>query len=255
MTYQHQIKEASKITGLSVRTLRYYHEIGLVVPQVGENGYRYYGEKDLLRLQQIVFFRELNFSLADIQAILERSRQDMDSVFAAQKELLLEKRQNIDAALSTIDAILKARKKGEAYSMKEHFQPMTKQEIEAFEAQYKEEVDEKYCPDTVAESRKKAKGYSDADWAKIQIEAREVYQAFTDAMPEGPSSEKAADCVKAWQAHITKYYYPCTDEILSGLGQMYVADERFQQNIDQNGAGLAQFMSDAIAAYTANSLK
>ena len=117
---------------------------------------------------------------------------------------------------------------------------------------YEAEIKERYGNTPVyTEYKEKTKGYSDGKWATSKLDIMVVFDKFADLMKAGyaPSSDEAQSLVVSLQETITAAYYTCTDEILKGLGQMYVADERFQKNIDKNGKGTAEFASKAIAIY------
>ena len=115
---------------------------------------------------------------------------------------------------------------------------------------YSDEAKEKYGnTKEYSESKKLTDGYTKEDWDKIQNEADDIYSKFIENMDKAPNDKVVLEIVMLWQQHISKYYYNCTNEILSGLGQLYVNDERFTENIDKSKTGLAQFISSAIKAY------
>lgn len=238
------IGETSKLTGISVRTLHYYDEINLLKPsEVTESGYRYYDDNALERLQQILFYRELDFPLKDIKEIL--SKPDYNSIQALKnhKELLLLKRKRLDKLIKLVENIIKGESTME-------FNEFDMTEIEKAKEKYAKEVKEKWG-DTEAykENSEKTSKYKKEDWEKIQKEADEIFKEFSANKDKSPSSKEAQDLVVKWQNHITKYYYNCTKEILKGLGEMYIADERFTKNINKFGEGTAEFMSEAIKNY------
>ncbi len=240
------VKAVARETGISVRTLHYYDEIGLLKPStITESGYRLYGKDDIKRLQQILFFRELDFPLKEIEEIINHPGFDEKAALTNHKKLLELKRERLDGLIRLVDTILK----GETTMS---FQEFDKTAIQTLREQYAEEVKECFGhTPAYGESLQKTNGYRPEDWATIQSEAAEIYEAFAAAMNQEPGAPQVQKLVEDWQNHITKYYYTCTKEILAGLGEMYVADERFQQNIDQYAPGLAAFMSRAIAVYCA----
>lgn len=120
-----------------------------------------------------------------------------------------------------------------------------------FEA-YKAEAKQRWgSTEAYRQHEEKTKDYSKSKWNDLAGEMNEIFAAFALCRKSGetPDSTEAQNLVKALQEHITGNYYPCTNEILAGLGQMYVADERFRNNIDTNGNGTAQFVAEAIAVY------
>lgn len=238
------VHEVSKLTGISIRTLHYYDEIGLLKPsEYSEAGYRYYDHADLEKLQQILFFRELDFPLKQIKCIMQQPSFDKRDALQKQKELLTLKRDRLNRLIELVNQNLK----GENHMS---FQEFDMCQIEAVQKEYAQEVKERYGnTDAYKESQEKTGNYKESDWKIINEEAEKIYQDFIAVMNQDPKSEEVKKVVAKWQAHITKYYYQCTDEILQSLGDMYVADERFAQNINKHKAGLAEFMSKAIKEY------
>lgn len=240
------IKEFAKLTGVSVRTLHYYDEIGLLNPSFVEqqNGYRFYDEGCLERMQEILFYRELDFPLKEIQMILSSPDYDKQTALKEQKYLLTLKKERLERLISALDSAMK----GEKITMK----AFDNSEFVAQREQYAKEAKEKWGG-TVAykESVEKTKGYSKEKWNEINSAMEGIIAGFAECRKSksAPDSVEARALVKKWQDFITANYYTCTGEILSGLGEMYVTDRRFKANIDRHGHGTAEFMSEAIKAY------
>ena len=240
-----KISEVAKLTGVTVRTLHYYDEIGLLKPgQVTEAGYRVYDESDLAVLQQILFFRELDFPLEDIRKIMQHPAYEQESALRKQKELLMQKRSRLDGLIALVDKTLKG----------EHdmsFRQFDATQIEETRKKYAEEAKQRWgAMAAYAEYEKKASHRSDAQQKMLEGEGALILSEFGRNRFLAPDSAEAQALVKRWQEYITAHYYTCTKEILSCLGQMYIGDERFTQNIDEYGAGTAAFMAEAIAVYT-----
>ena len=240
-----KISEVAKLTGVTVRTLHYYDEIGLLKPgQVTEAGYRVYDESDLAVLQQILFFRELDFPLEDIRKIMQHPAYEQESALRKQKELLMQKRSRLDGLIALVDKTLKG----------EHdmsFRQFDTTQIEETRKKYAEEAKQRWgAMAAYAEYEKKASHRSDAQQKMLEGEGALILSEFGRNRFLAPDSAEAQTLVKRWQEYITAHYYTCTKEILSCLGQMYIGDERFTQNIDEYGAGTAAFMAEAIAVYT-----
>ncbi len=238
------IKEFAKLSGVSVRTLHYYDEIGLLKPAVvnRQTGYRFYDENSLLRMQQILFYRELDFSLKSISEILSAPDYNKEKTLNEQKRLLVLKKERLERLISAIDGAMK----GENV--------MTSFDNSNIE-KYKAEVKARWGNTTAyAEHTEKTSGYSADKWQSVTDGLNNVFAKFSDCMKNGekPYSVKAQELVKELQAYITENYYTCTTQILAGLGQMYVCDERFKNNIDKNGDGTAGFVSNAINIYCKN---
>lgn len=242
-----KINEVAKLTGVTIRTLHYYDGIGLLKPsQITEAGYRLYDENALSMLQQILFFKELDFPLNEIKEIMDNPEFDITEALQYHKELLIKKRERINKLIKLVEKTLK----GESNMSFKEFD-MT--EIENAKNKYSKEVKERWGKtDAYLESEKKTSSYNKDQWQKINEESNALLKAFADNIDKAPDSKEVQELVKEWKDFITARFYKCTNEILQGLGQMYVGDERFKKNIDQNGEGTAEFMSEAIAFYCEN---
>lgn len=237
------ISEAASSYGISVRTLHYYDEIGLVKPsEVTQNGYRYYDQDALATLQQVLFYRELEFPLKDIAQFLQNPNYDKLDAMQKHRNLLLLKRQHLDDLLRLVD---------ETIGGKNMSKPKTTlADIEKAKQEYAQEAKERYgSSEAYGESEERYARYTDEDKATMGANMDEIFSGFAALVGQNPEGKEARELVIRWKNHISKYNYPCTDEILSGLGKMYVADERFAKNLDKYGEGTARFMSEAIRAY------
>lgn len=241
-----QIREFAKLTGVSVRTLHFYDEIGLLKPSSvdEQNGYRFYDEYALTQMQEILFYRELDFPLKEIRMILSSPDYDKQNALKKQKHLLILKKERLERLISALDSAMK----GEIVNMN----VFDNSKFEAERKEYAKEAKEKWG-DTAAykESAEKTADYSADKWKQINSAMYEIISEFADCKGKGfaPENPEAQALAKKWQNFITENYYTCTKEILLGLAEMYVEDERFQKNIDRHGDGMAQFISDAIKAY------
>jgi len=235
------VKEMSVISGVSVRTLHYYDEIGLLKPAyISQKGYRYYDEQALKQLQKILLFRELKFPLKEIRRILENEKLDEKEILAQQIKLLELERKHLNEIIAY------------AYQLQEGGTAMDFSVFDKKEwNQYAQEVKERWG-DTEAYQEyeahtKKNKGEG------MEEKSRKLMAILADI---GQMRDLAVDSIAVknkvaeLQQFISDNFYTCTTEILQGLGQMYVADERFKRNIDQaGGVGSAEFISRAIACY------
>ncbi len=211
-----RINEVAKLTGITVRTLHYYDEIGLLSPsEITETGYRLYDEHALDTLQQILFFRELEFPLSDIKEIMSNPGYNKQEALLKHKELLLLKRTRMDELIQLIEKSIKGEK---SMSFKE-FDTKT---IDECKNKYAKEVKERWGnTEAYAESEKKTASYDDNKWSMVNGGMDALIKEFSAIRNESPESEQAQELVKKWQAYITENFYNCTDDILSGLGQMY----------------------------------
>ena len=240
------IKEFARLTGVSVRTLHYYDEIGLLKPSAvdEQNGYRFYDEGCLERMQEILFYRELDFPLKDIQAILSSPDYDKRTALKEQKRLLTLKKKRLERLIKALDGAMK----GEDFTVN----VFDNSEFEAQREQYAKEAKEKWGNTSAyKESAEKTKGYSKEKMDEVNDGMNALMAEFAKCKADGfaPESGEAQTLVKKWQDFITENYYTCTKKILAGLAEMYVADERFKANIDSHGEGTAEFMSAAIREY------
>lgn len=241
------IKEFAKLTNVSVRTLHYYDEIGLLKPSFvdEQNGYRCYDEKALERMQQILFYRELDFSLKSISEILSSPNYDKYQALVRQKELLILKRQRLDRLIDAIDDSMKG---VNTMDMK----AFDNTEYENARDEYMQEARERWG-DTKAyrEYLDKTKDFSVEKMNNAEAQLDMIFAEFAECMTGGSefSDCKAQRIAEKLQMHITENYYKCTTDILSGLAWMYVDDERFKNNIDRHGKGTAEYASKAIEYY------
>jgi len=242
-----KINEAANLTGVTVRTLHYYDEIGLLKPsEITDAGYRLYDDAALAVLQQILFFRELDFPLGEIREIISSPAFDRTKALENHRELLSKKRERLDNLINLVDNIIRGE---DSMSFKEF--DLT--EIEKTKKEFADEVRERWGNTaSYIESERKAKDYGAVQWQQIFDEGGRILKAFAVNTDKAPESEEVQKLVGQWQAFITEKYYKCTNEILACLGQMYVGDERFTKNIDQYGAGTAKFLARAIEIYCKN---
>ena len=240
-----RISDVAKLTGVTVRTLHYYDEIGLLKPgEVTDAGYRVYNDADLEVLQQILFFRELDFPLEDIRKIMQNPAYEKESALRKQRELLLQKRVRLDSLIDLVDKTLKGERDMS-------FRQFDTAEIEATKKKYAEEAKQRWgATAAYAEYEKRSARTSDAQQRMLDGEGAMILSEFGRNRSLAPDSAQAQALVKRWQDYITSGYYTCTREILSCLGQMYVGDARFTEHIDQYGEGTAAFMAAAIEVYT-----
>lgn len=239
-----RVSEVAKLTGITARTLHYYDEIGLLKPsQVTESGYRLYSDGDLELLQQILFFRELDFSLGEIREILGNPNFDREAALRSHRELLLQKRRHLDGLIALVENTIKGERDMS-------FRQFDESEMEETKKKYALEAKERWGnTEAYGEYEEKTGGYDDPRWNLLKGEGAQILSAFGKNRHLDPGSEEAQALVKKWQDYITANFYTCTKPILSCLGEMYIGDDRFTKNIDKNGEGTALFMATAIEIY------
>lgn len=239
------VKQLSKMAGITPRTLHYYDEIGLLAPsRVGENGYRYYGDEALLRLQQILFYRELDMPLEDIRALMRRRDFDVMKALEGHREALRQRIAHLQRLVDTVDHTILHLKGKKKMSQRQFFEAFSDEQ----QAEYEKEAMQMYDPATVKASAKKWKSYTAAEKQRIGEEGQAVYDALLDAMPHGAASAEAQAGVERWRRHMEYFWIP-NDEQLLGLAEGYNTDPRFKANFDKIDPGLAAFMREAVKVY------
>ena len=240
------VHEVGKLAGVSVRTLHHYDSIGLLVPsERTEAGYRLYSETDLVRLQHIMLFRELEFPLADIRRILDSPGFDQGKALDQQIELLEMRREHIG---NLID-LAKSMKAKEARTLS--FKPFDTSKLDEYAAQAKESWG---TTPQWAEYEQKRQGRTREDEAAMGERMMELFLPFgrMAAAGEDPCCEEAQAQVAALQSYITENAYTCTNEILAHLGRAYGAGGDFTRNINAAAEpGAAEFAAKAVEAYCA----
>ena len=243
-----QINEFAKLAGVSVRTLHYYDEIGLIKPALvdAQNGYRFYDENSLLRMQEILFYRELDFPLKSILEILSSPDYDKQKALAEQRKLLELKKERLERIIDALDGATKGKVTMTAFDNSDY---------ETARKQYEVEAKQRWGEtDAYKEHKQKTANYSKDKWQEVNDGLMTIFAKFAECKQNGNTADldDAQALVKELQTYITENYHTCTKDILAGLGQMYVADERFKNNINKNGNGTAEFVSKAIESYTNN---
>lgn len=244
MEKTYTVHEAAKLAGVTVKTLHHYDRIGLLCPAVDEeNGYRRYGARELERLQQILFFRELDFPLREIKAMLDHPGFDGKAALLAQRDMLTARKTHMEGLIALIDDILKG-------EIQMDFKAFDTKEIEDQKNKYKTEVEQRWGhTDAYKESAQKTASYGKNEWDNVLGGMEDLMARFAELRTGDPASAEAQALAAQWQQYITDHFYTCTKEILAGLAQMYICDERFKANIDRHGEGTAAFMAKVLGEY------
>jgi DNA-binding transcriptional MerR regulator len=243
------VRQLATLAGVSVRTLHHYDQIGLLKPSARtEAGYRLYGEADLLRLQQIFFFKELDFPLAEIQAILDQPGFDQVETLRVHRRMLDERAARLACLLRTVDRTI-AKLTGEDTmplsdeELYEGFSPKEREQLKEYETEARDRWGE-----MAAESQRRARQMPKAQWQAIQEEGNAATRLMADYMGRPVSDGDVQAAIARHHAWIENFY-PCSAEMYRGLGQMYVDDPRFTATYDKVRPGLAVFMRDAMVFY------
>jgi MerR family transcriptional regulator, thiopeptide resistance regulator len=248
---KYTVHKLAQLAGITVRTLHHYDQIGLLKPSFsGSNGYRYYEEKELLKLQQILFFRELEFSLEQIKEIMDSETFDTKKALEDQQEMLTLKRERIDALLLTIGKRIKG---GEYMKSDDLYGGFTKKQME----EYKEEAKKRWGnTDAYKQSEERTKHWTKADYDKVAKQGAQWTQKLSEIRDKGFSidSPEIQEMVGQHYNGLRTFYEP-NYEMYRGLGNMYVDDPRFTAYYEKFGKGLAVFMRDAMHHFVSEHLK
>lgn len=238
------VKQLADLAGVSRRTLHFYDQIGLLKPDlVRNNGYRQYGEAALLRLQQILFFRELDLGLEEIGRLLDNPGFDTLQALGAHREALLARKQRLDRLIATVDdtvAMLKGEKTMDEGRLFEVWSDEKSKEMQ-------EEAVQRWG-EKARESQKLWNSYSPEKRAQIGAEGEANYREMLAHMHEGPGSPAVQAAVAKWHEHM-RYFYEPTIEILEGLGHHYNQEPRFQATFAKLHPDFPAFLEQAITIY------
>ncbi|GIN87995.1 MerR family transcriptional regulator [Heyndrickxia sporothermodurans] len=249
---EYTVQKLGRLAGISTRTLRYYDEIGILKPaRINSSGYRIYGQDEVDRLQQILFYRELGVSLETIKMIITSPSFDRAKALKEHHEKLLEKREQINLLIANVEKTIALTEGRISMSDQEKFEGFKKKLIDDNEEQYGEEIRKKYGKDAVHQSNAKLMNMTEKQFeevTKLEKQVKDILaQAFATGNPASILAQKAADLHRQWLSY---YWSEYSKEAHSGLAQMYVDDERFKAYYDDAQPGMAQFLRDAIHIYT-----
>jgi DNA-binding transcriptional MerR regulator len=243
------VSQVARMAGVSVRALHHYDEIGLLRPSGrSEAGYRLYAQADLERLQQVMFFRALEFPLEEIARIMGDPDFDVGAALRMQRQLLAEKAVRVRGLIAAVDAAIARLEKGETSMNNEEM-------FEVFEGfdpkEHEAEAEQRWGQTKEWEqSKRRTARYTKQDWLKIKAEGGETYQQLAALMSAGkpPTSPEAMDAAELHRQYIIRWFYDCSPAVHRGLGELYVADQRFTANVDKVAPGLSRYCREAFAA-------
>lgn len=241
------VKQLAALAGVTVRTLHYYDEIGLLRPaRIGENGYRYYDDAALLRLQQILLYREFGMELLQIKDILDSPDFDLIAALRAHREVLQDRITRTENLIRTVDETIHHLEGEKPMSGKQLFGAFS----EETQKQYEREARLQYDPQIVNDSIKRWSHYSQAEKDHILAEAGEIYRDMVEAIEAGrsPQSPEVQTILERWHKNIFHFYEP-TLEILRGLGDGYNSDPAFIANFQKLHPDLPTYLQQGITQY------
>jgi DNA-binding transcriptional MerR regulator len=239
------IGEVASQSGISLRTLRHYDAIGLLVPAIrGDNNYRYYQQSDLERLYQILMFRALGFSLREVSDLLEMNQSERVEQLRAQRDILSADITRLQQMREQLDTLIEEKEmmgNPELFSIFDGFDP----------DEFADEASERWG-DTEAyrESARRSRQYSQEDWQRFKQESDALNSAMVDCLKQGLQADdsRVLDIIEQMRLQIDQWFYPCSRAMHASLGEMYVMDARFTATYEKLHPGMAQFMRDATAA-------
>jgi len=242
-----RINEVVKITGVSARTLQYYDEIGLLIPQKLDNGYRDYSEENLEKLQKILFYRFLKFKLNDIRELLEGDFDNL-KILEQQRELILREKEKFEVILHNIEKTIRNYKGEQTMTIEEKFNGFKKEDLNKYENQ----AVEKYGKDTIEESKKRQSGREEI----VTEEFNEVFRSMAKFKDENVdvAEKEVQSKVEDLYNNMNEYAFDCSIEVFSYIGKGYVHNPEFKKNIDKFGEGVAEYTSKAIEKYCSERL-
>lgn len=243
-----RINEVVKLTGVSARTLQYYDEIGLLIPEKLNNGYRDYSDENLEKLQKILFYKFLKFKLNDIKKLLDADVDNL-KVLEQQHELILKEKEKFEIILHNIEKTIKTYKGEHTMTMEEKFNGFKKEDLNKYENQ----AIEKYGQETIEESKKRQSGKEDIVAEKFNS----VFRSMAEYKKDGYSIEEkeVQSKVEDLYNYMNKYAFDCSIEVFSYIGKGYSQNPEFKNNIDKFGEGVAEYTSKAIDVYYKSRLK
>ncbi|HVJ47819.1 MerR family transcriptional regulator [Desulfitobacterium sp.] len=249
---EYTVQKLAQMAGVSARTLRYYDEIGILKPaRINSSGYRIYGQAEIDRLQQILFYRELGVNLESIKDIVTAPSFDGAKALREHREKLLEKREQLDVLIFNVDKTIALNEGRIIMTNKEKFEGFKQKLVDDNEAKYGKEIREKYGDATIDKSNQKMKGMSQEQYDEVTKLATEVIEtlhaAFKTGDPAGELAQKTADLHRQWLCYFWDNY---SKKAHAGLAQMYVDDPRFTAYYDEKQPGSAEFLRDAVFIYT-----
>lgn len=242
------VGRVAAVSGVSVRALHHYDEIGLLRPE-GRSaaGYRLYGDEDLLRLQEILVWRSAGFPLDEIAALLDDPDRDPGEALRTHRDRLLAERGALDAQLQALDRILAAR--GTAAPLQDADLAAV---FEGFDPAAHEAEAEARWGDTPAwaEAQRRTRSYGPEEWARIRAESAELEARLAACLQAGAPADapEALQAARDHRAHIERWFYECPPEVHRGLANLYVGNPRFSAHYERTAPGLARYLSDAVHA-------
>lgn len=246
------VQKLGDLAGVSTRTLRYYDEIDLLKPlRKNASGYRIYGEQEVDKLQQILFYRELGLGLEQIKNGVNDPSFDGIKALKAHRETLLAKRLQLDLLIINVEKTISTKEGESIMEDKEKFQGFQQKRVDNNEQQYGNEIRSKYGDSLIDQSNAKMLGMGEEKFQEFKSLEQQVVDSLANAIKTGDPSNDMAQQTAALHRQWLNFTWPSySKKAHRGLAEMYVADERFAAYYDNVYPGAAKFLRDAIVVYT-----
>lgn len=250
---EYTVKALAELAGVTPRTLRWYDQTGLLKPlRTTEAGYRLYGPKQLDRLQDILFYRELGLDLASIRTILDDPAFDRQAALQSHLTELKVRRARLDELILTVQRTIDNIKGGTKMTDQEKFEAFKRRVVAANEAAFGQEIRQRYGDEEADRANACVLALTQEEYTAWKALGDEILQALTAAVqagaaPAGPEGQRIAQLHRRWLSYSWEAYTP---QAHAGLAELYVSDPRFTAYYDREVSGCAAFLRDAVRAYT-----
>lgn len=242
---RYSISELAALAGVSLRTLRYYDQLGLLRPSSRQaNNYRQYAHADLLRLQQILFYRELGFPLAEIKALMTKKEFDLLAALAQHRARLLAEKDRLHQLLQTVQNTIDYMKGNKNMTDNDLFSGFSEEK----QAEYEQYAEQHWDPKLVKQSSTRWKALSKEAKQALMEDGKRITLEIAKTIPLGPSCPQTQALVAEWHAYINRFY-DCSLEILLGLGNTYSDHPEFRAVYEKVDPAMPAFFTDAIRFY------
>ncbi len=241
----YSVRKLADAAGVSVRTLHFYDEIGLLRPEsYSGHGYRCYGENDAARLQQIMFFREMGFTLAEIKTIMSQPDYNMLDALESHRTLLKQRAARLAKLLNTVDKTISGLKGEKEMGIKDYYEGFSDEKME----KYRQEVRERWGEKTLQDSEARLMQIGKDKFKELQAEGGQIFKTVADNMALGPESRIVQSEIGKWRAWLENFSH-YEDESVLGLGRAYSQDPRFAAFFKRYGEGMPEFFTRAVEVY------
>ena len=239
------IKKLAEVAGVSIRTLHYYDEVGLLKPQFRkENGYRFYNEESAMILQQIMFFRELGFSLDEIKMIISRPDFNIPEALKAHKRILVKKDERLRELINTVERTIRKMNKKSKMGIKEYYRGFSEDQIE----KYRDEVRHRWGEKVLIDSEKRVIGMGQEKFMALQAEGGKIFKTVMENMSKGYDSKLIQDLIVEWRQWLENFHHYSEEEVVE-LGRAYSQHPDFIKFFQQYSDELPVFLTWAIEYY------